>query len=412
VLQLSPRGTTTAPHMPIDLFLRSLAEDRRDKAIGVVLSGSASDGALGIKAIKGEGGVTFAQDPDTAKQDGMPRSAIASGAVDFILTPKGIAQELARIGRHPYLRDAVEPAVATDAGDETALTQIYRMLQQETGVDFRLYRQTTIRRRIARRMLVHKIDTFERYRRYLEEHRPELPSLYNEVLISVTRFFRDVEAFEALQEALRSRLARPRGADQSLRVWVPGCATGEEAYSLAMVLIEALDKAGAKIPLQVFGTDVSDTAIARARAGIYPSNIEPDVPPERLRRFFSKTDGQYQVKISLRELCIFARHNLVKDPPFSGVDVISCRNVLIYINGAMQRRVMATFHYALRDTGILVLGASETVGPLTELFTLVDKRNKLYAKKPTATRFPLGVGGLALVHEDRDRGRSATQPAE
>jgi two-component system CheB/CheR fusion protein len=270
VLQLSPRPHTNTPHMPIDLFFRSLAEDRGDKAIGVVLSGSASDGALGIKAIKGEGGVTFAQDPDTAKQDGMPRSAIASGAVDFVLPPRGIALELARIGRHPYLRDPVEPAVEAEASDERALAQIYRMLQQETGVDFRLYRQTTIRRRIARRMLVHRIDTVERYQHYLDEHRPELPLLYNEVLINVTRFFRDPEAFEALQHALQSRLARSRGLDQSLRVWVPGCATGEEAYSLAMALVEALDGAGAKIPLQVFGTDVSDAAITRARGASIP----------------------------------------------------------------------------------------------------------------------------------------------
>src|SRR5262245_14527610 len=233
VLQLSPRLATNAPHMPVDLFLRSLAEAAGDKAIGVVLSGSASDGALGSKAVKGEGGLTFVQDPETARHDGMPRNAIASGAIDFVLPPRGIAQELVRIGRHPYLRDAVVPTVEGEPSGERALDQIYRVLQQESGVDFRLYRQTTIRRRIARRMLVHKVDTLDRYRRYLEENRGEVQSLYNEVLINVTRFFRDSEAFDALQRVVVSRAIRQRGADQPLRVWVPGCATGEEAYSLA-----------------------------------------------------------------------------------------------------------------------------------------------------------------------------------
>jgi two-component system CheB/CheR fusion protein len=403
VLQLSPREAANAPHMPIDLFLRSLAEDLGDRAIGVILSGSASDGALGIKAIKGEGGVTFVQDPETARHDGMPRSAMAAGGIDFVLSPRGIAQELVRIGPHPYLREAVVPAVEAEPTEEQALDQIYRALQQESGVDFRLYRQTTIRRRIARRMLVHKIDTLERYRRYVAENRSELQTLYNEMLINVTRFFRDAEAFDALQRVVLSRLVRHRGVDQPLRVWVPGCATGEEAYSLAMALLEALDKTSSKVPLQIFGTDVSDSAVARARAGIYPLNIELDVSPERLRRFFTKLDGQYQVRKSLRELCIFARHNLAKDPPFSGVDVISCRNVLIYFDVTMQRRIMGTFHYALRNTGMLLLGSSETVGPLAELFALLDKKHKLYAKKPTSTRFALGVSAIDVGREERDR---------
>jgi PAS domain S-box-containing protein len=399
VLQLSPREPANAPHMPVDMFLRSLAEDLGDRAVGVVLSGSASDGALGIKAIKGEGGITFAQDPETARYDGMPRSALASGAVDFVLPPKGIARELARIGGH--LARRAPSAAAPEPNDERALDQIYRTLRQESGVDFRHYRQTTIRRRIARRMLVHKIDSIEQYCRYLQANRPEIQNLYSEVLINVTRFFRDVEAFEALQQLMLSRISRHRSADQTLRVWVPGCATGEEAYSLAIALTEALDRADAKLTLQVFGTDVSDAAVARARSGIYPPNIELDVSPERLRRFFTKLDGQYQVKKSLRELCIFARHNLAKDPPFSGVDVISCRNVLIYFDATMQRRIMAAFHYALRNTGLLLLGTSETVGPLSELFTLVDRENKLYAKKPTSTRFMLGLSMIDRRSDER-----------
>jgi two-component system CheB/CheR fusion protein len=405
ILQLSPRASAVTPHMPIDIFFRSLAEDVGDRAIGVVLSGSASDGALGIKAIKGEGGVTFVQEPETAGHDGMPRSALASGAVDFVLPPRGIAQELARIGHHPYLRDPRTHAVEGEATDERALDQIYRALLQESGVDFRLYRQTTIRRRIARRMLVHKIDTLDRYRRYLDDNRPEIQALYNEMLINVTRFFRDAEAFEALQGLALPRLVGHRSADQTFRVWVPGCATGEEAYSLAMVLVEALDRAGTELTLQVFGTDVSEAAVGRARSGVYPSNIELDVSPDRLRRFFTKIDGQYQVKKSLRDLCIFARHNLAKDPPFSGVDIVSCRNMLIYLDAPMQRRIMGTFHYALRNTGILLLGGSETIGPLTDLFTVVDKTNKLYARKATSTRLSLGSTTIGRSHGERERPR-------
>jgi two-component system, chemotaxis family, CheB/CheR fusion protein len=391
VLQLSPREVGSAPHMPVDTFLRSLAESRGEQAIGVVLSGGASDGALGIKAIKGEGGVTFAQDPATAGQDGMPRSAIASGAVDFVLPPRGIAQELARIGSHPYLRDPATSVAEDGPSGERAIEQIYRLLQQESGVDFRLYRQTTVRRRIARRMLVHKVDTVDGYRRHLEEHGNELPILFNEILINVTRFFRDPAAFTALQNAAATRLIRQRSTEQPLRVWVPGCATGEEAYSVAIALIEAMDSATSTVSLQLFGSDVSEAAIVRARAGIYPLNIEIDVSPERLRRFFTKIDGQYQVKKSLRDLCVFARHNLAKDPPFSSIDVVSCRNVLIYFDVATQRRMMAAFHYALRNAGLLMLGTSETVGPLSDLFTVVDRSHKIYTAKATTTRFPLGL---------------------
>jgi two-component system CheB/CheR fusion protein len=411
-LHLTPRSPAREPHMPVDTFLRSLAENLGDRAIGVVLSGSASDGAFGIKAVKADGGVTFAQEPQTAAYDGMPRAAIASGAVDFVLSPTAIAAELVRIGRHPYLRDPAAPAVEAEPNGEQALNQIYRILQQESGVDFRLYRQTTIRRRIARRMLVHKIDTLERYRRHVEDNRAEVQALFNDALINVTRFFRDAEAFDAAADAVVARLERQRVYDQPIRAWVPGCATGEEAYSLAIVLLEALEKAGIKPPLQIFGTDVSDVAVARARAGVYPPNIELDVSPARLRRFFTKLDGQYQVKKSLRELCIFARHNLTKDPPFSAVDVVTCRNVLIYFDAAVQRRIMSAFHYALRPTGVLMLGGSETVGPLGEAFTLLDKRHKVHGRKPGATHFVLGPTTIAPGRDARRRDRTVVPPPD
>jgi two-component system CheB/CheR fusion protein len=255
---------------------------------------------------------------------------------------------------------------------------------------------------------VHKIDTVDRYRRYIDEHRHELPILFNEVLINVTRFFRDPATFTALQEAVVTRLTRHRSTDRPLRVWVPGCATGEEAYSVAIAVLEAMDRAASKVSLQLFGSDVSEPAIARARAGLYPSNIEIDVSPERLRRFFTKMDGQYQVKKSLRELCVFARHNLAKDPPFSSVDVVSCRNVLIYFDAPTQRRVMATFHYALGNAGILMLGTSESVGPLSDLFTVVDKTHKIYAARATATRHPLGLPAERVA--DRGPGERSVLP--
>src|SRR5436309_1320661 len=282
VLNLAPRSDDRGPHMPIDHFLRSLAEDLGSRAIGVILSGSASDGALGLKAIKAEGGITFAEAPQSAKFDGMPRSAMASGAVDFVLPPKAIAQELTRIGRHPYLGEigAAAPSEHPADGPE-ALAQILRMLREKNGVDFTLYRQTTIRRRIARRMLVHGVGSIESYRRYLEEHPSQVQALYNDLLVNVTRFFRDPDAFRILQRSVFPAIIKQRPADAPIRIWAPGCATGEEAYSLAIELLEALGDETGVVPIQLFGTDVSEISIAKARAGFYPENIELDVPAAR-----------------------------------------------------------------------------------------------------------------------------------
>jgi two-component system CheB/CheR fusion protein len=395
VLNLAPRSDDRGPHMPIDRFLRSLAEDSKNRAIGVILSGSASDGALGLKAIKAEGGITFAEAPQSAKFDGMPRSAMASGAVDFVLTPKAIAQELIRIGRHPYLGEtSVAPPSEPLADGPEALAQIFRMMREKSGLDFTLYRQTTIRRRIARRMLIHGVSTLEAYRRYLEEHPSQVQALSNDLLINVTRFFRDADAFRVLQRSVFPSIIKQRPADAPIRVWAPGCATGEEAYSLAIELLECLGDEAATVPIQLFGTDVSETSIVKARAGVYPENIELDVPAARLRRFFVKLDGQYQVRKAVRELCVFAKHNLATDPPFSKMDLIVCRNVLIYLEAELQRRMSSIFHYALKTPGFLMLGVSETPGPLSELFSVVDKKYKVYAKRPTARRFDLGLGSL------------------
>ena len=404
VLNLAPRSDDRGPHMPIDHFLRSLAEDLKSRAIGVILSGSASDGALGLKAIKAEGGITFAEAPQSAKFDGMPRSAMASGAVDFVLPPKGIAQELIRIGRHPYLDEmgAAPPSEAPADGPE-ALAQIFRMLREKSGLDFTLYRQTTIRRRIARRMLIHGVGTLEAYRRYLEEHPSQVQALSNDLLVNVTRFFRDADAFRILQRSVFPSIIKQRPADAPIRIWAPGCATGEEVYSLAIELLETLGDEAGTVPIQLFGTDVSEISIAKARAGVYPENIELDVPAARLRRFFVKLDGQYQVRKAVRELCVFAKHNLATDPPFSKMDLIVCRNVLIYLELELQRRVSSIFHYALTTPGFLMLGVSETIGPLSDLFSVVDKKYKVYAKRPTSRRFDLGLGGL-----DRRTAKTAT----
>src|SRR2546422_9712218 len=404
VLNLAPRSADRGPHMPIDHFLRSLSEDQGSRAIAIILSGSASDGALGLKAIKAEGGITFAEAPQSAKFDGMPRSAMASGAVDFVLPPKAIARELFRIGRHPYLGEmGAAPSSEAPADGPEALAQIFRMLREKSGLDFTFYRQTTIRRRIARRMLIHGVGTLEAYRRYLEEHPSQVQALSNDLLVNVTRFFRDADAFRILERSVFPIIIKQRPADAPIRIWAPGCATGEEAYSLAIELLESLGDESATVPIQLFGTDVSETAIVKARAGVYPENIELDVPAARLRRFFVKVDGQYQVRKAVRELCVFAKHNLATDPPFSKMDLIVCRNVLIYLEAELQRRVSSVFHYALKTPGYLMLGVSETVGPLSDLFSVVDKKYKVYAKRPTARRFNLGLGSL-----DRRTARTGT----
>jgi len=413
ILNLAPRSDDPGPHMPIDHFLRSLAEDAKSRAIGVILSGSASDGALGLKAIKAEGGITFAEAPQSAKFDGMPRSAMASGAVDFVLPPKAIAQELIRIGRHPYLRETgAAPPAEPVADGAAALTHIFRMLREKSGLDFTLYRQTTIQRRFARRMLIHGVGTLEAYRRYLEEHPSQVQALYNDLLVNVTRFFRDADAFQILRRSVFPSIIKQRPADAPIRIWAPGCATGEEAYSLAIELLECLGDEAATVPIQMFGTDVNETSIAKARAGVYPENIELDVPAARLRRFFVKLDGQYQVRKAVRELCVFAKHNLATDPPFSKMDLIVCRNVLIYLELELQRRVSSVFHYALRTPGFLMLGVSETVGPLSDLFSVVDKKYKVYAKRPTSRRFDLGLGSLDRRTAKTATGRAARSAGE
>ncbi len=382
-LHLMARGEPMAKHLPIDYFLTSLAADRGNRAIGVILSGTASDGTMGLKAIKSEGGITFAQDIKSAKYDGMPRSAIAAGCVDFVLPPEGIASELARIGRHPYLgvgpaSQAEEPA--EDSDDD--LHKIFLVLQRATGVNFAYYKYSTIKRRIARRMLLHKLESLKQYLQFLHENRAEPAALCEDILIHVTGFFREPEAFQALADRIFPKILNGKPAGESIRVWVPGCSTGEETYSVAMVLLECLGDRVSSTPIQIFGTDISAVSIEKARAGVYSESSLSEVSRERLRRFFVKVESGFQIVKSLREMCVFARQDLGQDPPFSRLDLISCRNVLIYMGLVLQKKVISIFHYALKPTGFLMLGKSESIGGFADLFTVIDREHKICSKRP------------------------------
>ena len=376
-------------HSPVDFFMRSLAESQGTNSLGVVLSGAGSDGSLGLAEIQAQGGVTFAQDETTAKYDGMPRSAIALGCVDFVLPPAQIARELARIAHHPYVAPHQAAAVLVPEQD-SALNTIFQLIRKSTGVDFTHYRHTTIRRRIQRRMIVHKIDTLPRYVKYIQQNPAELKALYQDMLINVTSFFRNPAVFDALKSRIFPAILKNRSEVEPIRIWVPACSSGEEAYSVAIALLEFLgDRDALSASLQIFGSDVSESSIAKARNGLYPEHIQGDVSPERLRRFFVKGEGGYRINKNVRDMCIFAQHNILVDPPFSKMDLITCRNLLIYLEAPLQKNVISLFHYALKPYGFLVLGNNESVGALGNLFSLEDRSDKIYTKRSTAVRHPV-----------------------
>lgn len=388
-LRLLPKGPGLV-QMPIDAFFRSMAEHEGSKSIGVILSGTASDGTLGLKAIKAEGGITFCQNEESAKYDGMPRSAIAAGCVDFVLPPKEIAHELVRLCRHPYV--VQQPENLEPAMQELDFAEIFSMLRSATGVDFTFYKHATIRRRIQRRMALNRADTPEKYIAFIRQNRGELQSLYQDILINVTGFFREPGMFDFLKAKIFPVLCQDRKPDDPIRVWVPGCATGEEAYSVGITLLEYLRDHSIETTIQIFGTDLSEPALERARAGIYPESIAAEVSAERLQKFFVKTSGSYQITRPVRDMCIFARQNLTKDPPFSKLDLITCRNVLIYLGPVLQQRLMRVFHYALKPSGFLALGISETVGSSTEMFHAMDRKQRIYARKNTPAAVSLDLG--------------------
>jgi len=388
-LRLRPREESHGIPMPIDHFMRSVAEEYRERSIGVVLSGSGTDGSLGIAEIQAQGGVTFAQDDVTAKYNSMPRSAVNSGAVDYVLPPKQIARELARIARLPHAQRPTAAESPVPASDGAALSTIFQTLRRATGVDFTHYRQTTIVRRVLRRMVVHKIEQLDEYVRYLHSNSDEIKALYQDMLINVTSFFRNQAAFDVLRSTVFPSIMKSRHPESVLRVWTPGCASGEETYSVAISLLEFLGEKAARVPIQFFGTDVSDVCVTKARAGIYPENVQGDVSPERIKRFFTRVEGGYRISKSIRDMCIFAQHNLVNDPPFSQMDLICCRNLLIYLEPILQNKVISLFHYATRADGYLMLGTSEGIGTAGNLFTTVDRTYKIYSKKVSSSRQPL-----------------------
>jgi two-component system CheB/CheR fusion protein len=398
-LRLEPRELGV-PHMPIDRFFRSLAEDQAGKAIGVVLSGTASDGSQGIRAIKAAGGITFVQDPGTAQYDGMPRSAIATGCVDAMLPPEGIARELVRLRQHPYLAEEHKPDNETDAqAADRSQREIFNQLRSATGVDFSLYKPGTVRRRMLRRMALLQMERLDQYAKYIRQHPGELPALFQDILINVTSFFREPTTFEALKARVFPAIFKDRTANDPVRVWVPGCATGEEVYTVGICLFEYMRETGTETQIQIFGTDLSETALEKARSGVYPETIAADVSAERLRRFFVRVNSSYQIARSVRDACIFARQNVTKDPPFSKCDLILCRNVLIYLGPALQNTAIRLFHYALQPKGYLVLGLSESIGNATDLFDLTDKKVRIYARKPGTPQ--IGTDDMGVYHDLR-----------
>lgn len=371
----------TQPHgagLPIDFFLRSLAQDQGSAAICIILSGTGSDGTLGLKAIKAEAGITIVQDPDSAKYDGMPRSAIETSLVDFVLDPVKMTKRLSAISRH-FSRGGVKPGYENTEQYSSHLQKIFVLLRQHTKHDFSQYKQATLNRRIERRMSVNQIDNISEYVKFLQTHPEEGTALFKEILISVTSFFRDPLAFKALYKHLL-RLILTKNATETLRVWVPGCATGEEAYSIAILIRECMAESGRELPVQIFATDLDIEAINTGRAGVYPAGIQADISPERLKRYFTKNENVYVVKNELREMVVFAVQDIARDPPFSKVDLICCRNLLIYFNSDLQTKLLPVLHYSLNKHGILFLGPSETVGKYADIFTTLETKWKIYER--------------------------------
>lgn len=382
VLHLMPRPEKRHQYLPINDFFNTLAEDCQSNAIGVILSGTASDGTLGLKAIKAAGGITFAQSEDSAEYNGMPHSAIKAGYVDFVMTPEDIARKLAHIAHHPYLRQTRTDIESTVLDKNNEINKIFVLLRAHTGVDFTYYKLNTIQRRINRRMLLQQIEKIDDYIKFLQSQQNELDILFQDILINVTSFFRDADALESLKVEVFPLIAEQASDRHAIRVWVPACATGEEAYSIAILLFEFLGDRCNTANIQIFATDIDSQAIEKARRGIYPFCIDENVNHQRLKRFFVKTAKGYQVSNMVRDVCVFAVQNVIKDPPFSRLDLICCRNLLIYFSATLQKKALQTFHYALRPNRYLMLGTSETIGSETERFALMNRKSKIYCRKP------------------------------
>lgn len=384
-LQLTDLEFPRASHLPIDLFLRSLAQDQGDKAIGIILSGTGSDGSLGLIEIKAANGLVMVQDEASAQYNGMPKNAINTGVADYILSP---GEMPAWLVQYTQSKKNKVPSIRQQGNTEDLLQTIFFLIRNQTRHDFSLYKKNTIYRRIERRMRLHQIKDMADYVAFLQRNEQEVGTLSKELLIGVTSFFRDPDAYDILAHKILQPFLNERPNDYTLRVWVPGCSTGEEAYSIAIVIHECLDNINHHINVQIFGTDIDELAIETARRGLYFSGINVDVNPERLKRFFIKEDDSYRIKKSIREMLVFAAHNVITDPPFTKLDLISCRNLLIYFGPELQKKILPAFHYSLKEDGILFLGPSETTGQSDHFFTVLDKKWKIFRLSHSAGAIP------------------------
>ncbi|MBU4275260.1 MAG: PAS domain-containing protein [Proteobacteria bacterium] len=376
----SPRGR----RLPIDFFFRQLAQDRSDQAGCIIFSGTASDGSMGLRDVKGAGGLVIAQEPSSAKYDGMPSSAVATGLADLVLTPEQMPEKLIYYFSHPHALAIPAKTASPASPREAPLQKVLVLLRDRVGHDFSCYKQSTIIRRIERRMSIQQIPNVGKYLRFVQANPEELDALFKDLLIGVTNFFRDPDAFDLVKEKVIPKLLGQLKPSEALRVWVPGCSTGEEVYSLVIIIKECMAKAGKEVPLQVFGTDIDKVAVDKAREGLFPGSIAADLSPERLKRFFNEEPGYYRVKKELREPVVFSVQDVMKDPPFSKLDLLCCRNLLIYLDGTAQKKLLPLFHYTLKPQGILFLGSSESIGGFADLFQARDKKWKIYSRKPTS----------------------------
>ena len=406
-LRLTGREQDGQLHLPIDRFLRSLAADKGERAIGVVLSGAASDGVQGLAAIKSSGGMTLAQDPSSAEYPSMPASAIAARVVDFVLAPEEIALELARLARGAASGEA--PTLPDGAEEPAALGEVFALLHAAFRVDFSAYKLPTIRRRIARRMLVRRAADLQQYVDLMAEDPAEVEALYRDILIMVTEFFREPETFAVLRERILPAILQDKTEDAGVRIWVPGCASGEEPYSLAITLLDVMRERGLEVPVKIFATDISEPDLASARRGLYPESVAAALAPDLLRRYFAREEGGYRIVKALRELCVFARHDVTSDPPFANLDLVSCRNLLIYLGSGLQRRVIPNLHYGLRRDGYLVLGRSESIAGFTELFETVDRKQKIFKKLAPPAGGPYAFPAMLRGERSRERRPAAAE---
>ncbi len=370
-----PRGF----RKPIDFFQRSLANDQGVRAVGIILSGTGTEGTMGLKDIKGHGGLTIVQDPENAQYDGMPRSAINAGVQDFILPIKEIPKLLIKYSENRNLKPLEKPVEIIKTKDQ--LEKIFILIRNETGCNFGDYKDSTVIRRVEKRMAINQIAKLEDYIKYLQKNTEETIKLFNELLIGVTSFFRDKEPFEILKKEIIPEIIEKKSGGDTIRIWIPGCSTGEEAYSTAIIFDEVISKQNKNIKLQIFASDIDEKAIAIARLGVYPETIVTDVGKDRLHSYFHVEGQSYRIKKEIRDQIVFAEHNLMKDPPFSKLDMISCRNLLIYLNIEAQKKVFSIFHYALINEGVLFLGSSESLGEYADAFEVIDRKNKFFKRK-------------------------------